>query len=206
MNERVQRYLDGELRRDELTPEELREVATHEAVIVEARNLFKSIELPDLTAGVLARIQANDPQVSRNEKSMLRGIVRWLWTPRSIRLRPAYATLAAALLLLIMAIPRGETPDALPLPGKAFVQFRLDAPGAKSVRLAGNFTGWKPTYTLQEFAPGAWSALVPLDSGVYNYVFVVNEAQWLADPAAPAVADGFGGVNSRLSVLLPDER
>jgi hypothetical protein len=204
MNERVQRYLDGELRRAELTPEELREIALYEAVIAETREISQSMDIPDLTPGVLARIKANDPHAVGNMKGKLLRTVGLLWAPRLITLRPAYAILAAALLLFMMALPRNEAPGLTPLASKVFVQFRLDVPEAKTVRLAGNFTDWKPSYTLEKITPGTWSVLVPLDSGVYNYAFVVNDAQWLADPAAPAVADGFGGVNSRLSVLLPD--
>lgn len=201
MSERLQRYLDGELRREDLTPAELREATLYEAVIRETSDVSRSMQIPDLTAGVLARIQADDPPSLHTRKgtAIFRRITGWLWVPQPIRLRPAYALLAAVLLLLTLAYPR----EAVPVASKVFVQFRLDAPGAKTVRLAGNFTGWKPEYTLQEVAPGIWSILIPLDSGVYTYAFVVNEEQWLRDPAAPAVADGFGGVNSRLSVLLP---
>jgi len=87
---------------------------------------------------------------------------------------------------------------------KVFVQFRLDAPHASAVRLAGSFTGWKPTYTLQQVTSGVWSILIPLEPGVHDYAFVVDGTEWVADPAAPKVDDGFGGINSRLSVLLPN--
>lgn len=208
MNERLHRYLDGELPRGELTPEELRQVALYEAMARETEQSFRSIAVPDLTASVMARIQPSyqAPHEAGSLRTILRKTVGWLWAPRSVRLRPAYVFVMTALLLFIVAFPRNEAPDAVSVAGKVFVQFRLDAPGAKTVRLAGSFTGWKPSYTLQEVTPGTWSILIPLDSGVYNYAFVVNDGQWLQDPAAPAVPDGFGGVNSRLSVLLPGNK
>lgn len=204
MNERVQRYLDGELRREELTAEELRDIAPYEAMIRETERASRSIEVPDLTGGVRARIAVvQPPRNSRGITAALRTIAGWLWAPRPVRFRPAYGLIASALLLFLIAPV--NAPETTPTPGKVFVQFRLDAPHAQSVRLAGTFNGWQPTYALQQVKPGTWSILIPLDPGVYNYAFVVNQGEWLADPAAPAVADGFGGVNSRLSVLLPTE-
>lgn len=204
MNERLQRYLDGELRREDLTPEELSEIALDEAVIREAKKLAMSINVPDMTAGVLARIDASEQSSSKSagQKKIFPDVLRWLWAPRHIRLRPAYGLVATAVILFIVGLPPRETN---PASSKVFVQFRLDAPGAKTVRLAGSFTGWKPSYALQEVTPGTWSTLIPLDSGVHNYAFVINDEQWLQDPAAPVVEDGFGGMNSRLSVLLPGE-
>jgi Glycogen recognition site of AMP-activated protein kinase len=219
MNERLNRYLDGELRREQLTPDELQEVATPEAIINEIERSYKSIDIPDLTARVMKQlpvIPVGNPVTQRQSVGeQLKHAVGWFWRPRLIRLRPAYGILAVVALLLIIVLPNSEVlspdrflrtsvgnADVSPL-AKVFVQFRLDAPQASKVRLAGSFTGWEPTYTLEEITPGVWSILIPLDPGVHNYAFVVDGGQWIADPAAPAVDDGFGGVNSRLSVLLP---
>jgi hypothetical protein len=35
-------------------------------------------------------------------------------------------------------------------------------------------------------------------------VFVVDGQRWIADPYASQVDDGFGGVNSRISLVPPD--
>ena len=134
-----------------------------------------------------------------------------------VRFRPAYGFLAITGFLLMLVLPHFESRlppqtmktavgnvDGNHLATKVFVQFRLDAPQASVVRLAGSFTGWKPTYTLQQVTSGVWSILIPLEPGVHDYAFVVDGAQWVADPAAPTVDDGFGGMNSRLSVLLPN--
>jgi hypothetical protein len=221
MNERLNRYLDGELRREELSPDELERIATCEAMIGEIESSYKAIEVPDLTARVMERLLVtsvrNDVTPPQFIKEHVKRTMGWLWRPCLIRLRPAYGIFAAVALLLIVMLPNSEvlTPDSLirtsvsnpdvsPLAGKVFVQFRLDAPHASRVRLAGSFTGWEPTYALEEISPGIWSILIPLDPGVHNYAFVVNAGEWIADPAAPAVDDGFGGMNSRLSVLLPN--
>ena len=228
MNERTHRHLDGELRRDALTPEELEEVATCERFIREAGEMYRSIEVPDLTQHVMGKLPTEIPTKTakrivshRATRGFLSVFVedslRWLWRPRVVRFRPAYGFLAITGFLLMLVLPHFESRlppqtmktaagnvDGNHLATKVFVQFRLDAPQASVVRLAGSFTGWKPTYTLQQVTSGVWSILIPLEPGVHDYAFVVDGAQWVADPAAPTVDDGFGGMNSRLSILLPN--
>lgn len=207
MNERLHRYLDGEIQKNELTPEELEEVAPLEALIRGARQTSHSMQIPDLADGIMKRIQ-EQPQVARpgfGLRSRLSAAAQWFWSPQPLRVRPVYGvTAATAVLALLFALPVNRD-TATRVPGKVFVQFRMEAPQASTVRLAGNFTNWEPTYALQEVRPGTWSILVPLDPGVYNYAFVVNDREWMSDPTAPAVDDGFGGLNSRVSVLLPGE-
>ncbi len=73
----------------------------------------------------------------------------------------------------------------------------------QSVHLAGSFSDWEPHYELTESSPGHWTALIPMRPGVHDYSFLVNGEQWVADPHAPRVADGFGGENSRLALVEP---
>jgi hypothetical protein len=216
MNERVNRYLDGECRQEELTLDERQRVASCAAIISEMERSYKSLDVPDLTTRVMERlpeIPAPNSAVHTRFFSRLRDVLGWLWKPCLIRVRPAYGILGlVALLLMVLPGSKVLPPDHFLrtsgesteiAAGKVFVQFRLDAPHASKVRLAGSFSEWEPAYTLEEITPGVWSILIPLDPGVHNYAFVVDGGQWIADPAAPAVDDGFGGVNSRLSVLLP---
>jgi 1,4-alpha-glucan branching enzyme len=72
------------------------------------------------------------------------------------------------------------------------------------VQLAGSFTNWEPRYELRQAAPGIWTITVPLTQGVHDYAFVVDGEQWVADPYAPQIGDGFGGTNNRLALLSPD--
>ena len=92
------------------------------------------------------------------------------------------------------------TPDAAP---RLFVQFRLET-DAMNVQLAGSFTNWEPAYQLHQMSPGVWTIAVPLPQGVHDYAFIVDGQRWVADPYAPRINDGFGGTNSRLTLLLPD--
>jgi hypothetical protein len=211
MNERIHRHLDGELPLDELTARERTELASYRRVIQRAAEARVSEPIPDMTRAVMARIGDLETLPAAPEPSVLTRAVRWLWEPRTVRLRPAFGVMAAAFaLVLVLAMP-GETPVPVTTPmaeegaepGTVYVQFRLDAPGATNVRLAGSFTEWEPEYTLHEAAPGVWAILVPLRPGVHDYSFVIDEGEWRPDPVAPQVDDGFGGRNSRVAVLSP---
>ncbi len=79
--------------------------------------------------------------------------------------------------------------------------FRPERP-AQKVHLAGSFNGWNKTQIplVGPDAEGLWSVILPLSSGTHLYKFFVDD-QWITDPAQPAqVPDGFGGVNSELTL------
>jgi hypothetical protein len=223
MNQRIHEYLDGEIPVDALTPEEQREAAEYLQVLEGTISLLGEGTTPDVTEGVMARISRGGAQ-PRGE-SARKGPFAWLLEPRTVRVRPAYGLLAAAALLLIVLLPLGDRPgldegvggngDRVAASGTVhgeeageaitiFVHFRLDAPTASEVRLAGSFTGWEPRYAMHPAGEGSWSVLIPLQPGVHDYAFVVDGREWVADPAAPTVDDGFGGENSRLALLLPN--
>lgn len=62
------------------------------------------------------------------------------------------------------------------------VEFRLAAPGAGSVKIAADFTGWeKCPLDLNKDENGIWLAAIPLPPGQYSYRFIVD-GQWCADP------------------------
>jgi hypothetical protein len=216
MDDRIQRKLDGELRRDQLNVDEVTKLDEAEALFAAVVRAVPVRPLPDLGPAVLRRLEAFQPVASAGRietaaRSPMRTAIDWLWTPRpiSLRFRPAYAFgIAAAFALLVGARAAVLTPMASP-PAAAqqvLIQFRLDAPQARNVTLAGNFTDWKPAYTLTRSEPGIWTVVVPLDPGVHDYAFVVDGQRWTPDPMAPAVDDGFGGLNSRVAVLSPDTR
>lgn len=76
-----------------------------------------------------------------------------------------------------------------------------------SVHVAGEFNGWPGTIA----AGGYGMTYVPkknlyyakrtLNNGTYQYKFVIDEVNWVPDPANPVkVPDGFGGSNSVLTL------
>ncbi len=192
--------------------------ANLERAIDETRAFVTARPVPDLTGSVMRRIEelGLPPAVQPVVAGALRRLAERLWAPRRVELqwRPGYALVAAAaVILLIVFLPYGRpTPAAAPpslaavssADPRLYVQFRLEAADAMDVRLAGSFTNWQPSYALHQASPGIWTITVPLSAGVHDYVFVVDGQRWIADPYAPHVDDGFGGVNSRISLVPPD--
>ncbi len=77
--------------------------------------------------------------------------------------------------------------------------FRIAAPDAASVHVAGTFNAWHETDTpLRRAADGSWSARVRMPGpGRYAFKFIVDGSQWLEDPSAvESDDDGHGGRNS----------
>ncbi len=90
---------------------------------------------------------------------------------------------------------------AAPAAGDGGVVFTYTAPDAGAVFLAGDFNGWNATdLALAKGDGGVWSVSVALDSGAYEYKFVVDGA-WVEDPDNPRkVSDPFGGSNSVVEI------
>ncbi len=209
MTDRIDRYLDGD---DEaLAPAERQDAEVLRQAIDETAAFVRARPAPDLAAGIMHAIEQDDLRPASPLSSAGRRIAAALWTPRelSFHLRPVYglATAAIVALAIVTALPLREPPQAAAPPASAaqlFVQFRFEAPGASDVRIAGSFTGWEPRHQLHEAAPGIWTITLPLPHGVHDYAFIVNGTQWVADPYAQQVNDGFGGTNSRIALLPPD--
>ena len=93
---------------------------------------------------------------------------------------------------------------ALPVPDSGAVTFSLVRQDAREVALAGSFNHWdREQHRLSgPDRNGRWTITLPLAPGRYEYLFVVNNTDWVPDPAAPSVSDGLGGKNSVL--LVPD--
>jgi 1,4-alpha-glucan branching enzyme len=81
------------------------------------------------------------------------------------------------------------------------VGFHLNAPAAKSVKLAADFTDWeKAPVKLTRRADGVWLTALPLAPGDYAYRFIVD-GQWCDDPSCMRrVANPFGTTNAVVSV------
>lgn len=212
MDIRIHQVLDGERPREDLNSEEAAQLGEAEAVFHGVLGSIRAEPLPDLSKAVLARLPENagDREVERESPlDIIRGALSWIWNPRALSLtwRPAYALAAAAVLAAIMLIgaPAERTNPASAGP-QVFVEFRFDAPQAQQVALAGDFTAWKPVHELVRSESGMWTIVVAMNPGVHEYAFIVDGERWLPDPTAPAIEDGFGGMNSRLAVLAPDAR
>jgi hypothetical protein len=218
MNDRIQRALDDDLSRDDLSPGEAAEFDELSGLFASLARAAAPRELEPQGSAVLRRIQetrasASPRAISPAEGRTLPRALAWLWAPArvSLSLRPAYALgvlllFATGALLTSRggAVDSGRRVSSGTAVQPVLVQFRFEAPHASAVSLAGDFTNWAPTYALQRSATGTWSIVVPLAPGVHDYSFVVDGQTWTPDPSAPARADGFGGVDSRIAVLASD--
>jgi len=82
------------------------------------------------------------------------------------------------------------------------VRFSLNAPGAREVMLAGDFTDWGAQARKMRCVTrksGTFAARVELAPGTYEYKFIVD-GEWVEDPKAESVANPFGTNNSVLRV------
>jgi len=83
---------------------------------------------------------------------------------------------------------------------KTSVLFQCEAvPEAQQVYLAGEFNDWEPERTpMKKRKDGAWTVAMRLpNKGRFEYRFVVDGEEWLADDAADdLVPNPFGGKNS----------
>lgn len=139
--------------------------------------------------------------VTRRRRDPVR---RFLFSPRTLQWNVAGLVGACAVALLAVGIAwtlqRGHAPapEAVQV---VKVRFVLDRPGASAVSLAGDFTGWKTRVPLVRQPDGTWKAEIKLAPGEYEYAFVIDDDQWVQDPAATRFRnDGFGGRNAVLLV------
>jgi 1,4-alpha-glucan branching enzyme len=100
---------------------------------------------------------------------------------------------AAAVLVGLLLIPheRGG--------GRREAVFVLRAPQATRVELVGDFTDWHRGRLPMRGpdADGRWTARVRLPAGRYEYLFLVEDEQWVSDPLAITHRpDGFGHQNA----------
>jgi len=195
----VKRLLDGELQLSDLPPE-LRPEGESALRILAAVDRSTSPLSPWFEQRVMAEVRRR-PAPGRSR------LWAWLSESRQIRIRPRLALLGAALLGLagLFLLPlRGPASDArlAAAPGQTYVRFVLYAPNAHSVALAGSFNGWDPAQTplVPTGSNGFWTATVALPSGHHLYGFMLDGGEWLPDPGAPAVDDGFGRRNSVITV------
>ncbi len=209
MTDRIHAALDGDLPISELSPEELRELEHLSAAAQNAADHLRALRSPGLTDPVMRAIRTHPSAQESTAGPNPTGPswIRSIWEPRTLSIRPVWGLLAAAVFAAVLLLPAGDldpTHDStLSAEGvTVFVQFRLHAPEASEVRLAGSFTEWEPLHRLHPAGDGMWSVMVPMDPGIHDYAFVLDGTEWTPDPAAPRVDDGFGGENSRLALLL----
>jgi len=204
MKNEIHRHLDGDIPADSLADEDREIVDEWDRMVASFRQSAPEGGAPPwLEQRVMAEIDALP------ERSGLQRLLAWLVNPAPVRVSPLAAGLVATGIVLALVLPGGadESLDPQPLAGAetvevVYVQFVLDAPAATSVAVAGDFTDWQPSFTLDDLdGDGTWSGRIPVRPGVHGYMFVIDETEWRTDPNAGRYQDdGFGNRNAVLAV------
>ena len=208
MNDLLHRYLDGEISLEEL-PEELRAQALRWDARIEMDRTRGRGGMPE---GMEARIMG---EIGRGpSEPAWKGVVAWLTRPRQVTVSPLGGFSAAAAVVVLAVFgswlvgigtgsgdlsgPAGDSPPSPDI----IVEFVLEAPGAQTVSLAGDFTTWTPGIELRDpDGDGVWVGRVRMQPGVHQYMFVIDGSEWVTDPRADRyVDDGFGNRNAVLVV------
>ena len=204
MKNEIHRHLDGEIPFDALPHEDRVVVDEWDRMVGSFRQSAPEGSMPPwIEQGVMAEI------ATLPERGVLGRMLHWVVSPAPVRISPLAAGLVAASVVLAVLLPgSGVTPpDPGPVAGGdgvevVYVQFLLEAPSATSVAVAGDFTDWQPSFTLDDLdGDGVWSGRVPISPGVHGYMFVIDETEWMTDPNAGRYQDdGFGNRNAVLAV------
>jgi hypothetical protein len=131
----------------------------------------------------------------------------WLLRPRTIRLSPlgSLAMAAAAVAVIVLLPDRAPTVTEPVAVAQILVEFSLEAPGATTVAVAGDFSGWESDFVLEDAdGDGIWTGRIPVTPGLHKYMFVIDGTDWVTDPRAQRYSDdGFGNRNAVLAVTPP---
>jgi len=201
MKDDLQGYLDGEIPVDRLADDARDEAKAWDQLLGAFQTEMPSSPAPPwLETRVMSEIEALP------ETGLVGQVVRWLTAPRPVKVSPLLVGLSTAAIVMALLVGRQPTPSMDPTQEViVYVQFALDAPGARSVAVAGDFDGWSGSHTLEDVdGDGIWTGRVPVQPGVHAYMFLVDETTWMTDPRALRYAeDGFGNKNAILAVATP---
>ncbi len=205
MKDELHRHLDGDVPFESLEGE-VREKADEWARMLATfrASAPRDAAPPWLEQKVMSEIEA------LSEPGVLGRLFAWLIEPAAIRVPPLAAGLVAAALALVILLP-GRAPDPIAVAGPqgspgvesiTYVQFVLDAPNARTVAVAGDFSDWEPSFRLEDIdGDGIWTGRVPVRPGVHGYMFLIDGTEWQTDPYADRYQDdGFGNRNAILAV------
>ena len=207
MREDTRGFLDGERPHSDLAPAAREEAEAWERLVAVLRE-----DVPGLAPAWLEGAVMADVRAARGVA--LRRATSWLLRP-SLRLSPLAAGLAAAAVAVLMLAPWREpvsapsgslgATDAAASSPVVYVQFVLEAPGARSVAVAGDFNNWDGRHDLVDYdEDGVWMGRVPMRPGVHQYMFVLDGSDWVTDPRAERwTDDGFGNRNAVVAVAPP---
>jgi hypothetical protein len=137
-------------------------------------------------------------------------LIRWARSPRSLTFTPIQAVAMASVLILVSSVGalhllRNEPQYGLKagVPGGVPITLTLNMPEARSVSVVGTFNAWdeKGYEMKKDQTRGAWTLVLHLPAGHYEYAFMLDGKEIVPDPRAELYEDdGFGNQNAVLIV------
>jgi 1,4-alpha-glucan branching enzyme len=115
-------------------------------------------------------------------------------------------TALVAMLAVVTLTCAPKAPSEMPAVIRGGMRFALAHPDARSVALAGSFNDWSTTsHRMVRGSSGIWTIVVALPPGEHQFMFVVNDVEWITPPAAEDFADDGFGKRNGIVVVRPDE-
>ncbi|MGM0606875.1 MAG: glycogen-binding domain-containing protein [Candidatus Muiribacteriota bacterium] len=81
------------------------------------------------------------------------------------------------------------------------VLFYIENNNYESVSLTATFNDWSDTTHIMEKVDGRWEIFIPLQTGNYQYKFVINNTDWILDPDNPSIVKDGNFENSYIEVV-----
>jgi 1,4-alpha-glucan branching enzyme len=84
------------------------------------------------------------------------------------------------------------------------MRFVYENGAAKNVRIVGDFNNWSRRGMSMKRVLGTdyWTVEIPLEEGIYKYVFLVDNSEWTPDPLSEIKThDNFGNESSLILLL-----
>lgn len=177
--------------------------------IIEELKKSPSIPLPINFADIVVS-EALDHNLKSNWAHNLRSWWQNITKPRQIVFRPVWQLAWVLMLCVASAATSGwYVHNTQKHADPVWVRFAIKMPQAQQVALTGDFNAWE-TEAIQMEDPdgdGIWDVLVPLQPGIYQYMYVINGKQWVLDPVmGTTIDDGFGQQNSLLKITPPPKK
>ena len=219
----IQRFLDHDLTPDERVaflqsvdadPALRRRWLNLELVIAEAGQLPRIVPSTRFLSQLKSRLAPHPPSMWERVRTAVTASHTLEWNLAGALTAACLAVLAIGgavtmiperIVEVPMTVPQVQTTSFTSAPDpKIWVRLVLLRPDAQSVAVAGDFNGWNPAQTkLEPSDEGIWTVTLSLNPGRYEYMFVIDGEQWVADPfATEETVDGFGSKNAVLDVAI----
>ena len=174
-----------------------------------ALRLVESLPEVSTPPNFTEKLMANISQIKEKERERI--IPAWQISLKNLWSAPRYRYSLVSILTLavfcIFIFVFLFHPSLLPGQRETLAQvevtFTISGIEAKSIAVAGDFNGWNTSTNRLEDpeGDGIWTGKMHLKPGRYEYMLVIDNSKWVADPNAKVYADdGFGSRNAVLFI------